>query len=84
MISSILLPAFRKGASIRPEQGVLFTTCATLRIDVREERVSRAAQIGEGFGSDWDGAIVFDESHTILDAVMERYPLVHIVDRAAA
>ena len=75
---------FRKDTSIRLEQGVLFTTYATLRIDGREERVSRAAQIVEWLESDFDGVIVLDESHTILGAVMERYPLVRIVDRAAA
>jgi predicted RNA methylase len=62
------LARFRQGTPIRLEQGVLFTTYATLRTDAREERVSRVQQIVDWLGSDFDGVIVFDESHAMANA----------------
>lgn len=62
------LSRFRQGTSVRLEQGILFTTYATLRSDAREGRVSRVAQIVEWLGSDFDGVIVFDESHAMQNA----------------
>jgi hypothetical protein len=62
------LARFRQGTPIRLEQGVLFTTYATLRTDAREERVSRVRQIVDWLGSDFDGVIVFDESHAMANA----------------
>ncbi|MEA3262192.1 MAG: strawberry notch family protein [Pseudomonadota bacterium] len=62
------LSRFRQGAAIRLEEGVLFSTYATLRSDAREERVSRVQQIVDWLGSDFDGAIVFDESHAMQNA----------------
>ena len=62
------LARFRQGAPIRLEQGVLFATYATLRTDAREERVSRVRQIVDWLGSDFDGVIVFDESHSLANA----------------
>jgi len=62
------LSRFRQGAPIKLEQGVLFTTYATLRSDAREDRVSRVRQIVEWLGSDFDGVIVFDESHAMQNA----------------
>ncbi|MCC8432479.1 strawberry notch family protein [Reyranella aquatilis] len=62
------LARFRQGTPIRLEQGVLFATYATLRTDAREERVSRVRQIVEWLGSDFDGVIVFDESHAMANA----------------
>ena len=41
---------------------------ATLRTDAREERVSRVRQIVDWLGSDFDGVIVFDESHSLANA----------------
>ena len=49
-------------------QGVLFTTYATLRSDARDEKVSRVRQIVEWLGSDFDGVIIFDESHAMQNA----------------
>ncbi len=63
------LSRFRQGTPIRLEQGVLFTTYATLRTDAREERVSRVRQIVDWLESDFDGVIVFDESHAMSNAV---------------
>jgi len=62
------LARFRQGTPIRLEQGILFTTYATLRSDAREGRVSRVAQIVDWLGSDFDGVIVFDESHAMQNA----------------
>ena len=63
------LSRFRQGTSIRLMQGVLFTTYATLRTDERGEKLSRVRQIVEWLGSDFDGVIVFDESHAMQNAV---------------
>jgi predicted RNA methylase len=62
------LARFRQGTPIRLEQGILFTTYATLRSDAREERVSRVQQIVDWLGPDFDGVIVFDESHAMANA----------------
>src|SRR5260370_17868126 len=62
------LSRFRQGTQIRLAEGVLFTTYATLRTDERGERLSRVRQIVEWLGSDFDGVIVFDESHAMQNA----------------
>ena len=62
------LSRFRQGTSIRLDQGILFTTYATLRSDARDDRVSRVRQIVDWLGSDFDGVIVFDESHAMQNA----------------
>ena len=62
------LARFRQGSPIRLEQGILFATYATLRTDAREERVSRVQQIVDWLGPDFDGVIVFDESHAMANA----------------
>ena len=62
------LARFRQGTPIRLEQGILFTTYATLRSDAREGRASRVQQIVDWLGSDFDGVIVFDESHAMANA----------------
>jgi predicted RNA methylase len=62
------LARFRQGTPIRLEQGILFTTYATLRSDAREGRVSRVQQIVDWLGTDFDGVIVFDESHAMQNA----------------
>src|SRR5262245_42343824 len=59
---------FRQGTPIRLDEGILFTTYATLRSDAREERVSRVQQIVDWLGRDFDGVIVFDESHAMQNA----------------
>lgn len=62
------LSRFPQGKDIRLSEGVLFTTYATLRSDERGERVSRVRQIVEWLGADFDGAIIFDESHAMQNA----------------
>ncbi|MCA1510179.1 strawberry notch-like NTP hydrolase domain-containing protein [Bradyrhizobium sp. NBAIM01] len=63
------LSRFRHGTTIRLSEGILFTTYATLRTDERAEKLSRVGQIVEWLGSDFDGVIVFDESHAMQNAV---------------
>lgn len=62
------LSRFKQGAPITLPEGVLFTTYATLRSDAREEKVSRVKQIVDWLGRDFDGVIVFDESHAMQNA----------------
>ena len=62
------LSRFRQGTPIRLEQGILFTTYATLRSDARDEKVSRVRQIVEWLSRDFDGVIIFDESHAMQNA----------------
>ena len=62
------LSRFPQGTSIRLSEGVLFTTYATLRSDDRGEKLSRVKQIVEWLGSDFDGVVIFDESHAMQNA----------------
>ena len=62
------LSRFPQGKAITLSEGVLFTTYATLRSDDRGEKVSRVKQIVEWLGSDFDGVIIFDESHAMQNA----------------
>ncbi|MGD9538404.1 MAG: strawberry notch-like NTP hydrolase domain-containing protein [Gammaproteobacteria bacterium] len=62
------LARFRQGTPIRLEHGILFTTYATLRSDAREAKASRVQQIVDWLGRDFDGVIVFDESHAMQNA----------------
>ncbi|MGY3079201.1 hypothetical protein ACVWZZ_005609 [Bradyrhizobium sp. LM6.10] len=66
------LSRFRQGTAIRLSEGVLFTTYATLRTDERGEKLSRVRQIVEWLGSDFDGVIVFDESHAMQNAAGQK------------
>ena len=63
------LSRFRQGTPIRLAEGVLFATYATLRTNERGEKLSRVRQIVEWLGSDFDGVIIFDESHAMQNAV---------------
>ncbi|GGF11812.1 methylase [Aliidongia dinghuensis] len=62
------LSRFPQGKPIRLTEGVLFLTYATLRSDDRGEKLSRVRQIVEWLGSDFDGVIIFDESHAMQNA----------------
>jgi predicted RNA methylase len=62
------LSRFRQGTPIRLTEGILFTTYATLRSDAREDKASRVQQIVDWLGRDFDGVIVFDESHAMQNA----------------
>ncbi|MGD9845194.1 MAG: strawberry notch-like NTP hydrolase domain-containing protein [Hyphomicrobiaceae bacterium] len=62
------LSRFPQGKPIALSEGVLFATYATLRSDDRGEKVSRVRQIVEWLGSEFDGVIIFDESHAMQNA----------------
>lgn len=62
------LSRFPQGKPITLHEGILFTTYATLRSDDRGEKVSRVRQIVEWLGADFDGTIIFDESHAMQNA----------------
>src|SRR5690606_22327337 len=62
------LSRFRQGTPITLDEGVLFTTYATLRSQDRGEKASRVRQIVDWLGTDFDGVIVFDESHAMANA----------------
>ncbi|MDA8249023.1 MAG: strawberry notch family protein, partial [Rhodospirillales bacterium] len=62
------LARFRQGTAIRLDQGILFTTYATLRSAEREGKASRLDQIIDWLGWDFDGVIVFDEAHAMANA----------------
>ena len=62
------LSRFRQGTAIRLEEGVLFTTYATLRSQERGGKASRVEQIVQWLGADFDGVVVFDEAHAMANA----------------
>ncbi|WP_257169695.1 strawberry notch family protein [Bradyrhizobium sp. SRS-191] len=62
------LSRFRQGTPIRLDQAILFTTYATLRTDEKAEKLSRIRQIVDWVGRDFDGVIIFDESHAMQNA----------------
>ncbi|QGZ35223.1 strawberry notch family protein [Nitratireductor sp. ac15] len=62
------LSRFPQGKDIRLPEGILFTTYATLRSDERGEKASRVRQIVEWLGADFDGVVIFDESHAMQNA----------------
>jgi hypothetical protein len=65
---TFLCARFPQGTAIRLAEGILFTTYATLRSAEREAKVSRVQQILDWLGRDFDGVIVFDESHAMQNA----------------
>ncbi|MGL5011264.1 MAG: strawberry notch-like NTP hydrolase domain-containing protein [Paracoccaceae bacterium] len=62
------LSRFAQGKPISLSEGILFTTYATLRSDDRGEKASRVRQIVDWLGRDFDGVIIFDESHAMQNA----------------
>ena len=62
------LARFRQGNAIRLDEGILFTTYATIRTQEREGKASRVQQIVDWLGTDFDGVIVFDEAHAMANA----------------
>ncbi|HQU69654.1 MAG TPA: strawberry notch family protein [Albidovulum sp.] len=62
------LSRFAQGKPITLSEGILFSTYATLRSDDRGEKVSRVRQIVDWLGHDFDGVIIFDESHAMQNA----------------
>ena len=66
------LSRFRQGAAIALEEGILFTTYATLRTQARGEKASRVQQIIDWLGRDFDGVVVFDEAHAMANAAGDK------------
>jgi hypothetical protein len=63
---------FRQGTPIRLNQGILFTTYATLRSSEREGKSSRLQQMLDWLGPDFGGVILFDEAHAMANAAGEK------------
>ena len=62
------LSRFAQGVPVRLQDGILFTTYATLRSEGRGTKASRLDQIVQWLGSAFDGVIIFDESHAMQNA----------------
>ncbi|MFT4162721.1 strawberry notch family protein, partial [Shinella sp.] len=62
------LSRFPQGKPITLTESILFTTYATLRSEERGDKASRVRQIVEWLGPDFDGVIIFDESHAMQNA----------------
>ncbi|NBZ89242.1 methylase [Rhodobacteraceae bacterium CYK-10] len=62
------LSRFAQGRVIPLTEGILFTTYATLRSEERGGKASRVDQIVAWLGADFDGVILFDESHAMANA----------------
>ena len=62
------LSRFAQGRDIPLSEGILFTTYATLRSEERGAKKSRVDQIVGWLGADFDGVILFDESHAMANA----------------
>jgi predicted RNA methylase len=62
------LSRFAQGKPIRLDEGILFTTYATLRSAERDGKASRVQQIVDWLGCDFDGVVVFDEAHAMQNA----------------
>jgi hypothetical protein len=66
------LSRFRQGAAIALEEGILFTTYATLRTQAKGDKVSRVEQVINWLGRQFDGVIVFDEAHAMANAAGDK------------
>jgi hypothetical protein len=66
------LSRFRQGAAIALEEGILFTTYATLRTQAKGDKPSRAQQIIDWLGRAFDGVVVFDEAHAMANAAGDK------------
>ncbi|SCM66495.1 strawberry notch family protein [Donghicola eburneus] len=62
------LSRFAQGRDIPLTEGILFTTYATLRSEERGAKKSRVDQIVDWLEADFDGVILFDESHAMANA----------------
>ena len=60
--------AWKQSDAIRMDRGILFSTYATLRQPCRGAKASRLDQIVNWLGADFEGVVVFDESHAMANA----------------
>ncbi|MEO1144245.1 MAG: strawberry notch family protein [Cyanobacteria bacterium J06638_22] len=65
------LSTFKLGTEIQLNEGILFTTYATLRGSSRQDKKSRLEQITDWLGSDFSGVIAFDEAHAMGNAIAQ-------------
>jgi hypothetical protein len=61
----VSLDRFKTGTPITMDQGILFTTYATLRVPGRNGKKSRLEQILDWLTPVFDGVITFDEAHAM-------------------
>jgi hypothetical protein len=66
------LSKFKQGQSIQMTDGILFLTYGTLRSAARQGKTSRLEQIVEWLGQDFDGPLMFDESHALANATSSK------------
>ena len=66
------LSRFRQGAAITLDEGILFTTYATLRTQAKGDKPSRVQQIIDWLGRGFDGVVVFDEAHAMANAAGDK------------
>ena len=62
------LSKFKQGQPIKMTEGILFLTYGTLRSAACQGKKSRLEQIVEWLGPDFDGPLMFDESHALANA----------------
>ncbi|MEM6838468.1 MAG: strawberry notch family protein, partial [Cyanobacteria bacterium P01_C01_bin.120] len=65
------LSKFKLGSDIPLNEGILFTTYATLRGGSRGSKKSRLEQITDWLGADFEGVIAFDEAHSMGNAIAQ-------------
>ncbi len=63
------LSQFKQGEVINLGEAILFVTYATLRQPAKAGKCSRVAQVVEWLGADWQGCLIFDESHAMAKAI---------------
>ena len=66
------LSKFKQGQPITMTDGILFLTYGTLRSAARQGKTSRLEQIVEWLGPDFDGPLMFDESHALANATSSK------------
>ena len=66
------LSKFKQGEPIDMTDGILFLTYGTLRSAARQGKKSRLEQIVEWLGQDFDGPMMFDESHALANATASK------------
>ena len=74
------LSRFRQGVAIALDEGILFTTYATLRTQAKSlprtgsggDKPSRVQQIIDWLGHGFDGVVVFDEAHAMANAAGDK------------
>lgn len=62
------LSKFKQGVNIDLNDGILFLTYGILRSGSRQSKASRLDQVIEWLGADFDGPLIFDESHALANA----------------